>query len=526
MTTISAQVSNSRKTAAEDNAMCSRSWLLGAGQSAVLFVLSGLVLGFAAGVSSARQQTSTPILVESREVVLPVEVVEERKDPKGILTGPNGEVLHIYIVHSDEIKGLSAKSFHIFDDGVEQGIQHFSVEKDLAWAAIDNAGVHVEYSCTPKGVWSGQDQEKTWIDTSRQLHTYLLTYVPPSSREGTCHQIVLKVDHKHATIFAPHQYCNTKDPLSDPLNGTDFGNRLLDNANSLLPGNLPLSVKTSSFLGSSRTSYRINISAQIPANLLVRKWDGARLQTSIAILGLAYNKNGVLVSRFSDMACVPSKSIEGFNGPLPPNESDIPPPISALRKRWENQTMPTSYQTQLELAPGDYRLEFVLSDGEKFGRATVFVTVDDFAGSGLAISGIALCKRYRQVPVEPRPPTQAPQYIPLVSDGTEFTPAGDARFHKGEPFISFFEIYESQLDDTAATTHLQVKITDVKTGEVKLDSGVEPLKLSIGRKNGSIPVVRTVSIEALSPGSYRLEAQVSDSEGHKTDWSGASFTVE
>jgi hypothetical protein len=61
---------------------------------------------------------------------------------------------------------------------------------------------------------------------------------------------------------------------------------------------------------------------------------------------------------------------------------------------------------------------------------------------------------------------------------------------------------------------------------VKLDSGVEPLKFSSAPKNNSIPVVRTVSIEALSPGSYRLEAQVSDSAGHKTEWSAASFTVE
>ena len=275
----------------------------------------------------------------------------------------------------------------------------------------------------------------------------------------------------------------------------------------------------------SNASHRINISAQIPANLLKRTWAGTGLQTSIAILMLVYDKNGLLVSRFSDIACVPSKSIEGFSGPIPSSESNVPLSITENRKHWESLTIPTSYQTQVEVAPGDYRLEFVLTDGEKFGRATAPVKVDDFNTGDFAISGIALCKRYRQVAGEPRPPTQAPQFIPLVSGGTQFTPTGDTRFHKGEPFISFFEVNMPQDDNAARTMKLQVKITDIKTGDVKLNSGLEPLNLSFNVGHRSIPVVRKISIDALPAGLYNLELQVSDS-GQKTKWSAASFTVE
>jgi len=487
---------------------------------------SGFLLGVTATICSAQAVQEPTIRVETREVVLPVQVVQERKDPKGLLTGLNGEVLHVYIVHSREIAGLSAKSFRIFEDGVEQRIQHFSVEKDYLWVAQDNVAQHMEYSCTPNGIWGGSDRKKIEVDESLRMHTYLLTYVPPSSPEGTCHRVALKVDHRHATIFAPNQYCNTKDPLSDPLNGADLGNALLNNANSLATGTLPLSVQVSPFAGSSGDSHRINISAQIPANLLRRNWDGSHLRTSIAILGLVYGKNNVLASRFSDIACVPSESNIEYNGPLPSTESNIPPPISEERKLWENRTIPTSYQTQLEIAPGDYRLELVITDGEKFGRATASLRLDDFVKDRLAISGIAFCKRYRQASVEPRPPSQAPQYIPLVSDGTEFTPAGDTRFHKGEPFISFFEIYGSQLEHAASTMHLEMRVVDAKTEDMKLDAGSQPLTFSTTPKNHSIPVVREIAIDALPPGSYRLEAQISDSDGHKTEWRAASFAVE
>jgi hypothetical protein len=111
-------------------------------------------------------------------------------------------------------------------------------------------------------------------------------------------------------------------------------------------------------------------------------------------------------------------------------------------------------------------------------------------------------------------------------EGIQFTPTGDTKFRKDEQFLSFFEIYRSQLDDAASALRLQVKIMDVKTGEVKLDSGVEPLNLSFDVHKSSISVVRTISIDTLQPGSYRLEMQVSDSAGHKAEWGEASFTVE
>jgi hypothetical protein len=71
--------------------------------------------------------------------------------------------------------------------------------------------------------------------------------------------------------------------------------------------------------------------------------------------------------------------------------------------------------------------------------------------------------------------------VPSVFDGVEFTPAGDTRFKKGESVSSYFEIYGPQLEATAATMYLQVRVVDTKTGEIKLDSGPQPLKLTTPR---------------------------------------------
>jgi hypothetical protein len=517
MTTISAQVSNSRKAVDEDSMMWSRLWLLRAGKSAVLFVLRGLVLGFATDISSA-QAKSLPIKVESHEVVVPVEVIQETKDPKGIMSDSNGNLRAVWILRFNQIANLTAKSVHIFEDGVEQSIQHFSFEQLHAWGVSDNTGRHQEYSCTPRGLWAGPNitLSSFYFDDSR-LHTYLVTYVPPPSVEGSCHRIAVKVDRKHATVFAPDQYCNTNDPLSDPLKDTKLGNELVSYAKSEEHGSLPLLVQVNSFKSSAGVA-RIDLSAAMPPNLLKRKWEGGILKSSIAILGLVFDQHNEVAARFTDIACLPAENTMGYQGPFP-----LPGNIMEV---FEQLAIPSSYRTQFALKPGDYRVELVLTDGEKFGRATSPITVDDFTKEPLSISGVALCKRYHKPSPDERGPTRAPQYEPLIFDDTEFTPAGDTRFHKDEPCISFFEIYGSQLDDAAVAMHLQVKITDAKTGEVKLDSGVEPLNFGSVPKNNSIPVVRTVSIDALSPGSYRLEAQVSDSAGHKTEWRAASFTVE
>jgi hypothetical protein len=480
-----------------------------------LLMLGGAFLSIGASIASAQTDSTPVIRVESHEVIVPIQVVQEKKST-GVVVGSNGEAQLGWVIHSKEVIGLSAKSVHIFDDGVKMAIQHFSVETGGGWEIRDNIGHHVAYSCTPRGVWVGPDIQKGRVNDSR-IHTYLVTYVPPPSPIGSCHRISIGVDRRHTTVYGPSQYCNTEDPLSDPLKDTELGNKLVAIANSSRGGDIPLSVEISVFAGRPGAG-RVNLSAEMPANLLARHWDGMHLVTSIAVLGLVFDSKGTLVSRFSDTACAPPEESIGYQGPLPP---------PAWAKEDDEQVViPSGYQTQVDLNPGDYELEFLVTDGEKFGRANASFTVDDSSSSALSISGIALCKRYHKPSPDERGPTRAPQYVPLMFDGQEFTPAGDTHFKKGEQLMTYVEIYSSQLGSTPPPGFLlEMKVIDTKTGEPKIGTGPRPVEPST-KPGNTIPIVWTMEIDKLPPSTYRLEAQASDSAGNKTTWRAASITID
>ena len=486
-------------------------------RSKFLLPIAGIALAIFPRSTLAQTDRSPLIKVESHEVIVPIQVVQQNKST-GVVPGSNGEAQLGWVLHYKEVTGLSAKSVHIFDDGVEAKIQHFSVEKGEAWEVRDNIGDHVNYSCTPRGIWLGPDiTNKTGTLHDSSLHTYLVTYVPLPSPAGSCHRISIKVDRRHSTVFAPLQYCNTDDPLSDPLKQTELGNKLFAYSDSKVSGDLPLALEVVPFLGPSTSTPRINLSAELPANQLRRHWDGIFLTTSIAILGLVFDRKGTLVTRFSDAACVPSGKV--YDGPLPP-------PASFL-EFYEQAVIPSGYETQVNLNPGDYRLEFLLTDGEKIGRTTASLTVDDFSSSALSISGIALCKRYHKPAPDEKGPTRAPQYVPLMFNGQEFTPTGETRFKKGEQQMTYVEIYGSELRaPSAPKLFMEMKVFDKKTGELKIGTGVRPVESPMRRDYPAIPVVWEMEVAKLPAGSYRLEAQVSDSAGHKTPWRTASFSVE
>ena len=231
-------------------------------------VLAVLVtLGALAGDASAQTANSQPIQVETREVILPVLVFQEKKDPKTVLIGPDGTWYPTWRVYVERVNNLTKKSVHIFEDGTPQQIESLAPGDSTSARVIDNNGVHSEHSLTPKGIWYGPDQDKIRMAPSEPFQWYLLTYIPPSSPVGSCHRITVNVDHKDATVLAPDRYCNTKDPLSDPLNGTELGKKLLEQAASEKDGALPVTVQVSSFRVSSG-EYRVNVSAGFSPDLL------------------------------------------------------------------------------------------------------------------------------------------------------------------------------------------------------------------------------------------------------------------
>ena len=240
---------------------------------------------------------------------------------------------------------------------------------------------------------------------------------------------------------------------------------------------------------------------------------------------MIYNTDGDLVSRFSDDFCEPPACQFFYEGALQPKKTQLPPILEA-EKYFADITIPTGYHTQTDLGPGSYRLKLLITDGEKFGRVATSFVLDPLAQDRLAISDVAVCDRYHPETTKPRVLTRAPQYAPLLAKEMEFTPAGNLQFKKAQQLVTYLEIYDQQ-SETAdpPKLYLEMKVIDIKTGELEISSGLRPVEPSSMASKPAIPVVWDMAINKLPPGSYRIEVQASDSKGKKSDWRMASFVL-
>jgi hypothetical protein len=452
--------------------------------------------------------------VESQQVVVPVFVVD-KSDVR--IARERG-----YLEELDtEVTGLAAKDFHVFEDGIEQQIQSVAVDLPRVWDVRDNVSHHLESACTPRGIWASPDLPPQIYSGSGLwlMHVYLISYVPPpASPVRPCHRIKVKVDRRRATVYAREEYCNTKNELYDAVDGTKLGKQMDDYADSARKGKFFVSVQASSFFGDSAAN-RVDVSAEFPSKALSREWNDNKLSATIAVLGIVYNSDKALAARFSDIACHPSILGDAYRGPLPLPEGD--------RNNYEFQVIPGHYETQLDLPPGNYDLKLVVTDGRKFGRVEAPLRVESFDQDSLAISGIILCKRYFRAPEASVQQERAPQYVPLVANGVEFTPAGNTRFKKSDGLLSYFEIREPLLAGTEAVKlQFQMRVRDAKTGELKSETDLLPVESAIRPENSVFPVAKKILLDKLLPGSYRLEVQASNSVGERTVWRAAFFGVE
>ncbi|MGA9040847.1 MAG: hypothetical protein WB421_09955 [Terriglobales bacterium] len=421
------------------------------------------------------------------------------------------------LTYCDEsvVIGLTAKDFHLFEDGKEQSIQRVRTEPMHNLDVRDNVGHYIDDSDTPRGKWSTSDLPPRFSADILRTFFYLIAYVPPASTEGSCHQIKVKVDRRNSYVYARSQYCNTQHSASDPLNGTEFGKKLEGYLASGQADKIGLSLQTGFFYTNADPS-RVDIALEFPWNSLKRGWNNVTLYATIGVLGMVYRKDGTLASRFSDLGCCPSDRPEFARGSI--SYQTLPD--------FDVVSIPAGYETQMDLPPGEYNLKVALSDGSKFGRVEMPLTVDSYDGKQLAISSVVLCKRFSDAAsfaVEAVAVNLAPKLIPLISKGIRYTPAGDTRFKKGESLFAYFEVYEPfRAGQPSPTIQTRLKITNIKTGELRVDTGLR----SEASGSAVIPIANQIAVDKLPAGSYRLEVQASDSAGESTVWRAAEFTVE
>jgi hypothetical protein len=476
---------------------------------------------------------SFSIRVESNQVLIPTYVFYKDRmgklSPTEIQCGnTNGATYYKLLPNQPYIpldcdeslmRGLTAKDFRVSDDGVEQSIQKVTFESDSVVYVRDNWGDHTESSETPRGKWSTAETPKRF-GPGYGTRLYRIAYVPSKLQAGSCHRVAVKVARKDAFVYARSQYCNVGNSPDDPLNGTTFGKKADGDATSEKEAKLDLWLQAGFFWMDANT-VRADLTLEFPWDSLRRTWSEGSLYATIGVLGLVYKKDGTLAKRFSDFGCCASDepSFVSTNGTHQVAYPDM-----------DITLIPTRYETQIDLPPGEYNLKLILSDGSNFARAEVPLNIESYDGKQLGVSSLVLCKRTRDAAVaaqEAAAVNLAPQYVPLVSEGVQFTPTGDATFRKGDPLFAYYEVYEPLLASGPATTvQTELKITDVKTGQLKVDTGSRSAADWTEPGKSAIHIAEQIAVDKLPKGSYRLEVQATDSTGKSTVWRAANFTVE
>lgn len=533
--------------------------------------------------------TAPKIAVESNLVLVPVFVYDPSKmanAPKEELPCARADVVGFFELPPTqpylpkdcdvtEVHGLKIQDFHLFQDGAEQQIVRMNAG---AWWTLvrDNMGWHIQSSDTPRGIWGLSELSAIKKVPTINRDFQMLAYVPKSPAEG-CHGIKVEVDRPNLLVFARNQYCAGQTP-TDPLNGTELGKQLEHDLASQKRGKLGLSLQAAAFYAGGDIS-RVDVSLQFPWKDLYRKWDSSNwtLYARIAVMGIVRRVDGTIAARFSDLL-YPSywptfdqggtkyisweKATSQLSGGIPHQVNgaassmnlgssdssygndtlaltfrnaagEITPDTASITAALESSDpfwIPTRYKTQLDLPPGEYRLEVALSDGWNLGRAEMPLKITPYDQKELALSSVAVCERLRDAVVAAKEAAAAdfaPQYIPLVSRGIEFSLAGGTNLEQHSQFLAYFEVYEPLLAHNPATSVMvQMRILDSGTNAVKAELAPVDAAPYEDRESGVFRIARTIPIGELPKGEYRLQVRAQDSAGKVTSWRSSDFAVE
>ena len=434
------------------------------------------------------------------------------------------------------VRGLSAKDFHIFDNGTEQSINYFH---EADFPTVDFTG-RWWFIRTTGGVWGTSPGGWAWLRPAAAI--YLIGYVPPALKPGECRTVQAIVKDRYVYLNRS-RYCNLIDSdVLDPatLEGATLFTRMRSFADSTARGSIKVSTRAFTFWSSGVLSlasetpptgnngplpaaadytYVVEVhDSKAPATVQIateftspKKTFDCRHKPNFPlayVLGMVYKANGQVAGQFANSERCSAEPWLQF----------------------QDNAMPTRFDTQMDLLPGEYELRVVVSDGKNMGQARVPLHVEPFDNQRLMISDLAFGEVLRDASwvireaaeVSPAPIIPSP----LVSNKVEFFPATNTHFPKSDHLPLYFEIYEPQRVDQESAVSFAVKVTDLKTGSVVTNMERINAVNWIQPGRAVIPVGMKLPTDKLKKGSYRLEVQAFDSMGRESEWRQATFTLE
>jgi hypothetical protein len=462
------------------------------------------------------------------------------------------EVLKRYPTAADmlatppEARGLSASDFRIFDNGAEQKINDLE-ETDFSWQDINRQWF---FSADVRGSWGWFNSVDLAVAVPKA--TYMIGYIPPPLQSGDCHTIRVVAGDNDVVLNRDH-YCNTEKGDTAKGKGKRLVTRMETYAKSDKRGSIKVSSQlfvfwssrvlslmrdspepsTRSASASAAANYRYVVvvhDSGAPATVQIatgyelgaKKWDAPcpKDHPAIHVFGVVYKTDGEVAARFGDSYACP---LEDYSQSLLAGLADA----EYSTRSW---SIPSRFNTQVELRPGNYDVHVVVSDGHKFGQTRVPLRVESINNQALGISDIALNGILRDeswllrdaAMVSPAPLEPSP----LVSEHAQFIPVAGAQLPKKSFLPLYFEIYEPSLADRSAEISFLMKITNLIDGTVVMNNGPTSASQFVTPGNVVVPIALNVDTEKLPSGSYKIEVQASDSTGRTTEWRMAKFEIQ
>ena len=215
---------------------------------------------------------------------------------------------------------------------------------------------------------------------ARELNEfYILGYVPPSSKEGSCHTLKVKLDRSGVEIRSRSGYCNTR-PL-DPLEEKPLEKTMEAQAAGTRAGSIKGSMQVPYFYSSPKLA-RVNVTIDVPSDSLNFNRDKGNYHSDVNVLGIAYKPDGGVGARFSDTLV-----------------------LDLTREEWKEFTkQPFHYQNQFDVAPGTYKITVVFSaGGEHFGKFETPIQIDPYLGKTITLGGVVLSTDFQKLDQNSQP---------------------------------------------------------------------------------------------------------------------------
>lgn len=193
--------------------------------------------------------------------------------------------------------------------------------------------------------------------------------------------------------------------------------------------------------------------------------------------------------------------------------------IEVAEADWETaRHFPILFQRKVDLLPGQYRLELYARDfvGRRLGIVERIVAVPAFPPDRAAVSSFVSAFKADEAEAS------VADGIPHQFGHLRLYPKPNRRFGSGQRLLAFLEVYLPE-KPPSADPQVSVRFT-LKRGEETVVDETNRFRPRVSKPD-TVDVLKVLSGPALAPGSYQLEALVSEEGGSFSDLARLDFEV-